>query len=88
MGETLKRAISGAVYIILLLASILYSNKEHYESFFLIFGLFLLITVYEFCELVAINKILPLLLSCVLFFLNFKIISSSKNDVNSNSNSL
>jgi phosphatidate cytidylyltransferase len=48
MGETLKRAISGAVYIILLLASILYSNKEHYESFFLIFGLFLLITVYEF----------------------------------------
>ena len=81
MGETLKRAISGAVYIIILLASILYSNKEHYESFFLIFGLFLLITVYEFCELVAINKILPLLLSCVLFFLNFKIISSSKNEI-------
>ena len=80
MGETLKRAISGAVYIILLLASILYSNKEHFESYFIIFGLFLLITVYEFCELVAINKIIPLLFSSALFFINYKIINSSKNE--------
>ena len=34
MGETLKRAISGAVYVILLLASILYST----ESFLFLFA--------------------------------------------------
>jgi len=81
MGETLKRAISGAVYILLLLSSILYSNKDHFESFFILFGLFLLITVYEFCELVSINKIVPLLISSALFFINYKIISSSKKEI-------
>ena len=39
MNETLKRSLSGAVYIILLLASILYST----ESFFILFGVFLVI---------------------------------------------
>lgn len=56
MNETLKRAISGAIYIVLLIASILYST----ESFFLLFGVFLLIAVYEFCELVQLNKIFPI----------------------------
>lgn len=56
MNETLKRAISGAIYILLLIASILYST----ESFFLLFGVFLLIAVYEFCELVQLNKIFPI----------------------------
>jgi phosphatidate cytidylyltransferase len=63
MNETLKRAISGAVYIILLLASILYST----ESFFILFGAFLLIAVYEFCNLVQINKVFPILLATVLY---------------------
>ena len=57
MNETLKRAISGAVYVVLLIGSILYST----ESFFLLFGIFLLIAVYEFCSLVKINKIFPLI---------------------------
>ena len=57
MNETLKRGISGAIYIILLLASILFST----ESFFILFGVFLLIAVYEFCSLIQINKIFPLL---------------------------
>jgi phosphatidate cytidylyltransferase len=52
MNETLKRSISGAVYIILLLASILYSS----ESFFILFGIFLIIAIYEFCNLIQINK--------------------------------
>ncbi len=56
MNETLKRAISGAVYIVLLIGSILYST----ESFFLLFGIFLLIAVYEYCNLVQINKTFPL----------------------------
>ena len=63
MNETLKRAISGAVYIILLLASILYST----ESFFILFGAFLLIAVYEFCNLVQINKVFPILFGTVLY---------------------
>jgi phosphatidate cytidylyltransferase len=57
MNETLKRSISGAIYIILLLASILYST----ESFFILFGVFLIITIYEFSNLVKINSIFPIL---------------------------
>ncbi len=59
MNETLKRSISGAVYVILLLASILFSV----DSFFILFGIFLLITVVEFCSLVQLNKISSLLLA-------------------------
>ncbi len=58
MNETLKRAISGAVYIILLIASILYST----ESFFALFGIFLVVTIYEFCNLVQLRKTLPLVI--------------------------
>lgn len=72
MNETLKRSISGAVYIFLLVASILFST----ESFFILFGIFLLITVVEFCDLVQINKIIPILLASGIYFLfyltNFK----------------
>ena len=63
MNETLKRGISGAVYIILLLASILYST----ESFFILFGIFLIIAVYEFCNLVQIHKIFPILFAITLY---------------------
>lgn len=57
MNETLKRALSGAVYIILLIASILYST----ESFILLFGVFVVIAAYEFCALVQIRKTIPLI---------------------------
>lgn len=63
MNETLKRSISGAVYIILLIASILYST----ESFFLLFGVFMLIAIFEFCSLVNINKIFPVILASALY---------------------
>ncbi|RDI57501.1 phosphatidate cytidylyltransferase [Flavobacterium glaciei] len=63
MNETLKRGISGAIYIILLLASILYST----ESFFILFGIFLIIAVYEFCNLVQINKVFPILFATLLY---------------------
>ncbi len=63
MNETLKRGISGVIYIVLLLASILFST----ESFFLLFGIFLIITVYEFCNLVEINKIFPILLASTIY---------------------
>ncbi|RAR70608.1 phosphatidate cytidylyltransferase [Flavobacterium aciduliphilum] len=57
MNETLKRALSGAVYIVLLVSSILFTT----ESFFILFGIFLLIAIYEYCNLVQINKIFPIL---------------------------
>ncbi|WP_026978037.1 phosphatidate cytidylyltransferase [Flavobacterium tegetincola] len=63
MNETLKRAISGAVYIVLLIFSIICSV----ETFFVLFGLFLIIAVYEFCSLVHINKILPLFVAVLLY---------------------
>jgi phosphatidate cytidylyltransferase len=69
MNETLKRALSGAVYIILLIASTLYST----ESFFALFGIFLLIAVSEFCNLVQLHKVFPLLLAGATYFLFFKI---------------
>ena len=63
MNETLKRGISGAIYIILLIASILFSK----ESFFVLFGVFLAITIFEFCSLIQINKIAPIILGTALY---------------------
>jgi phosphatidate cytidylyltransferase len=65
MGETLKRAISGAVYIILLLSSILYST----ESFLILFGIFLIISLFEFCNLIQINRLIPIISGASLYLL-------------------
>ncbi|WP_136668163.1 phosphatidate cytidylyltransferase [Flavobacterium sp. H122] len=73
MNETLIRALSGAVYVVLLVTATLYSR----ESFLLLFGLFLLQTVNEFSNLVKLNKIQALILS-VLFFVNFTYFSKSE----------
>ena len=71
MNETLKRAISGAIYIILLLSSILYST----ESFFILFVVFLIITLYEFCNLVQIHKVFPILFG-LLFYTAITLVSN------------
>lgn len=63
MNETLKRSISGAIYILLLLTSILFST----ESFFILFGVFLVIAIYEFCNLTQVNKTLPLIIGTLLY---------------------
>ncbi len=63
MSETLKRGISGAIYILLLLVSILYST----ESFFILFGIFLVIAIYEFCNLIQINNIFPIVFGIILY---------------------
>jgi phosphatidate cytidylyltransferase len=64
MNETLKRGISGVVYIALLLSSILYST----ESFILLFGIFLIIATFEFCGLVKLNKIFPISFATLFYF--------------------
>ena len=76
MNETLKRALSGAVYILLLLTCILYST----ESFFILFGIFLIIATSEFCNLVQLNKILPILLGFAFYAVHFVIENAVKSD--------
>nr|WP_315198680.1 phosphatidate cytidylyltransferase [uncultured Flavobacterium sp.] len=76
MNETLKRSISGAVYILLLIASIQYSI----ETFFVLFGVFLLIAVTEFCNLVHLNKIAPIIIACSFYFFFYKIAIAEKGD--------
>jgi phosphatidate cytidylyltransferase len=69
MNTTLKRAISGAVYVLLLVGATLYSPY----SFLLLFGILLLFSVVEFCKLVQLKPFLPLILATfgfILFNLN------------------
>lgn len=68
MNETLTRALSGAVYILLLLSCILFSET----TFLLLFGLFMAIGVLEFCKLVKLHFISPLLLAIIVFFVFYK----------------
>ncbi len=75
MNETLKRGISGAIYIALLLSSILFST----ESFIILFGIFLIIATYEFCNLIQLNKIFPLFF-VALFYTSISLISFYKTE--------
>jgi len=75
MNETLKRTLSGAVYIVLLIASILYST----ESFFILFGALMLIAVVEFCDLVNLKKVFPIV-SAILAYCAFYKLKFSRND--------
>ncbi|PZO29748.1 phosphatidate cytidylyltransferase [Flavobacterium macrobrachii] len=65
MNSTLTRAISGAVYIVLLISATFYSSN----SFLLFFGILLLIAVTEFCKLVHLKNIVPIAISAGLFIL-------------------
>jgi phosphatidate cytidylyltransferase len=76
MNETLKRSISGAIYILLLIASIQYSI----ETFFILFGIFLLIAVTEFCNLVHLNKIAPIVTAIIFYLFFYKIAIALKGD--------
>jgi phosphatidate cytidylyltransferase len=68
MNETIKRSISGVVYIVLLLFSILRP-----ESFFILFGVFLLIAIIEFCNLLNIQKTIPFALAFTTYVLFYEI---------------
>lgn len=66
MNETLKRSLSGFVYVLLLICAITYSK----ETFLALFGIFLFIATVEFCNLIKIPKIIPLVLSAACFSFN------------------
>jgi len=77
MNETLKRALSGAVYVVLLLGCISYSR----EGLAILFGAFLVIGVYEFCKMCGLNFYvsIPIAASSYYFFWN------KNSDINLNS---
>jgi phosphatidate cytidylyltransferase len=76
MNESLKRSLSGVVYIVLLIFSTLFSNY----TFLLLFGFFLLVATIEFCDLVNLGKMQAVVLSATLYILFsfFQITSSTK----------
>ncbi len=59
MSETLTRAISGAIYIVLLIGATLFSSI----SFEILFSFFMLVAAYEFAKLVNFSKVLSLVLT-------------------------
>lgn len=64
MNETIKRTISGAVYIALIVAT-----AYSVISFYVLFGIFLIITLIEFCRILKINFYFPIIIACVSYFL-------------------
>lgn len=68
MNETLTRALSGILYILILISATLFQN-----SFLALFGVLLVLTVNEFCELVALSKriAIPLALLAYIVFSYF-----------------
>ena len=64
MNETLKRALSGAVYVVLLLGCISYSR----EGLAILFGAFLIIGVYEFCKMCGLNYFISIPLAGGAYF--------------------
>jgi phosphatidate cytidylyltransferase len=77
MNESLKRLLSGVVYVALLVIATSYSVT----SFYILFGIFMLIAVYEFCQLVHLNKIFPLLFGAFTYSLSTQFKISHINDV-------
>lgn len=65
MRETLTRLLSGIVYILLLAAAVFYSA----ESFLLLFWVFMMIAVVEFCSLIKLNKTIPMIAAAGTYFL-------------------
>jgi phosphatidate cytidylyltransferase len=73
MNTTITRAISGSVYVLLLISATLFSQF----SFLLLFGILLLFSVVEFSKLVSLNPIPPLAIA-TLFFILFNIDNTIK----------
>jgi phosphatidate cytidylyltransferase len=65
MNESVIRALSGIVYIAILLAATLYSPV----TFLVLFGLFMLLSALEFSNLVNLNKITAIILAFIGFAL-------------------
>jgi phosphatidate cytidylyltransferase len=62
MNETLTRALSGILYVVVLISATLF-----YQSFLILFGLMLLLAVHEFTNLTQLTKVVPLTLAFLLY---------------------
>lgn len=69
MNEILKRTLFGAIYIFVLIAATILSQ----ESFTLLFGIFMIMAVREYCSLVSLNKTIPILVATAIFILFYTI---------------
>lgn len=77
MNETLKRLLSGVVYVALLIIATSYSV----DSFYLLFGIFMIIAIHEFCQLVHLNKIVPVILGTATYCIATKFRTNQTNDL-------
>lgn len=77
MNESLKRLLSGVVYVALLIIATSYSVT----SFYVLFGVFMLIAINEFCRLVHLNNIFPLVFGAFTFYLATQFRTNQTNDV-------
>lgn len=57
MNETLLRAITGSLYVAVVLIA-----SSFQIPFIVLFGLFLVVAIWEFCQLVGLSKPLPIVL--------------------------
>lgn len=77
MNNTLTRALSGLVYIVLLISATLYSS----DSMRVLFGIFLVLATFEFCKLVRLEFSFPLVITGGLYIL-FNLTQTNKtNDI-------
>jgi phosphatidate cytidylyltransferase len=77
MNNTLTRALSGSVYVALLISATLYSSN----TLMILFGIFLLLATLEFCKLVQLQFTFPLLITIGCFIL-FNLTQTNKtNDI-------
>ncbi len=70
MRETLIRTASGIVYILLLIGATLYSSY----TFQILFGILMLISIFEYCKLISIKPLAPLFFGTLLYSL-FAVVS-------------
>lgn len=68
MNETLTRFLSGLVYVTLLIVA----TAKNVQSFYVLFGIFLIISLFEFCRILKVNFYLPIVIACVSYFLAAK----------------
>ena len=77
MNESLKRLLSGVIYIALLIIATSYSVN----SFYLLFGIFMVIAIYEFCQLIHLNNIAPILLGTSAYCIATQFRTNQTNDI-------
>ncbi len=65
MKETLIRLLSGIVYVTILILAVSFSQN----SFLVLFGVFMIISIVEFCNLINLNKTYSLIIGITLFLL-------------------